>query len=537
MHLRALLTAPLLFLAACASRGPLPAQAPPPDVAQGEGSASNSPPPSGPPRAAGPFGTSHPTVFQVAAPDGRWVFACQAREDTNGDGKVEVRYGLHGDSYGDELEPYLFLEPGAGEHIDDLVTSDERGRWLVVSRAGSLRLIDTHSRTETELALAEPRGGEEEEDPRWLPPRASLSWDGRRVLFVRGKGQEATAVVRDLEDGSEKTVEHGPGVLGSARLDPKGEWVTFEVLTKDTDGDGRLTWPRPQTSLAPPRCRGPITSYGHYGWSGDFPTRRMRRVQGGPLLEEEDVLRPMGSLLLRRGEQGELFVESSEGQRTEWVPATCRGVILHVDAPREQLLVACTAKGGPAPLELHGAAVHQSLGLHVEPPEEDNLSARPTQLVEVSAPPPQEQQAAPPARSRYLVDLERRTVHPVAEGEVEHTVGARALLVQYVQGSEDERRRQLWLLDVASGEKTLLGELEGYGLELAGNIIYHSGLLIDMGAGRLLGRIEGEVLAIDTQGRILRPKSWQERGAPLGPLRWEVSAPERHRGREAPRGP
>jgi hypothetical protein len=208
-------------------------------------------PPTGLQRESGPIGTRHPILLQRAAEDGRWVIACQAREDTDGNGALEVRFGRHGDTYGDALFPYLFLEPGAGERLEDFLTTDPSGRYLVLVRDGSLLLLDTYTRTETELA---PPGAIPESTAPRAPLPVSFSRDGRRLLLVSLLGEEkrATALLVNLEDGSRREVPHGSGVLGQAVLDTDGRWVTFGVVTQDTNGDGQLTWPRAKTSLSVP---------------------------------------------------------------------------------------------------------------------------------------------------------------------------------------------------------------------------------------------------------------------------------------------
>src|SRR5262245_5245192 len=50
------------------------------------------------------IGTEHPYTVEVVTP--RFVILCQAREDTDKDGKTRVSMGLHGDTWGDQLVPY-----------------------------------------------------------------------------------------------------------------------------------------------------------------------------------------------------------------------------------------------------------------------------------------------------------------------------------------------------------------------------------------------------------------------------------------------
>lgn len=469
-------------------------------------------PPTGLQRKTGPIGTRHPLLFQRAAEDGRWAIVCQAREDTNRDGSVEVIFGRHGDTYGDALVPYLFLEPGEGERLDDFLTADPAGRYLVVVRGGSLRLLDTYTRTDTELA---PPGAIPESTAPSAPLPVSFSRDGRHLLLVSLSGPEKrpTAFLLDPRDGSRREVPHGPGVLGHARLDPDGRWVMFGVITQDTDGDGQLTWPQARTSLSSRYCRGPIMSYGHYGQEGDTPIWLLRRVDGGGLVPSEGVLHALGDALLRQGEQGEVFVEEASGQRTEWVPTGCGANVLHVDAAREQVLVACKERGNA--LELHGARVHQPLGLSVEDTGRPPSSGGPPRLFPVT---PVSTPGGASSTPQSVVDLETRTVHPV-RGEVQYTEGTRALVVRYA--GRDHSFRRLWWVDTQTGEQRKLGEQTGYGFAIAGSLVYSEGLLVDMSTGRLVGPVKGEVQALDTQGRVvLDPGGAAGRSLPLGPLQW-----------------
>ncbi|WP_375769627.1 hypothetical protein NR798_01725 [Archangium gephyra] len=469
-------------------------------------------PPTGLQRETGPIGTRDPILFQRAAKDGRWVIACQAREDTNGDGKRELHFGRHGDTFGDALAPYLFLEPGEGERLEDFLAADPTGRYLVVVRGGSLRLLDTYTRAEHELAPPEAI-------PESTAPTASLpvsfSRDGQRLLLVSLSGPEkrATAFLVDLRDGTRREVPHGPGLLGQAVLDPEGRWVWFGVVTQDTDGDGQLTWPRAQTSLASRYCRGPIMSFGTYGQEGDSASWLLRRVDAGPLVPREGVLQPLGDALLRQGEQGEVFVEQASGQRTEWVPASCRANVLHVDAEREQVLVACTAQGNA--LELHGARVHQPLGISSGYETRPPPSNGPLRLFPVM--PSSPEGGAPSASAQSVVDLETRTVHPM-RGEVQYTEGTRALVQRYA-GRKNQSRR-LWLMDTATGEQRELGEQTVYGVVAAGSFVYAEGLLVDMSTARLVRKVLDDVRAVDTQGRMVLNHFGLGRTVPRGPLQW-----------------
>lgn len=486
------------------------------------------------------YGTRHPFLLQGASPDGRWLIACQAREDTNDDGKVSIFAGMHGDTYGDDQAPYLFLGPGPGERIDTAVAAERSGRFLVVVRGTSLRLIDTHSRQERELTPLQPLN--REGDDATPAPVAHFSQDGRRLLYLRWESGKVVAVVRELDSGREQRVDAGPGELRRASFDPSGTWVLFQVLNEDTDQDGTLRWPTEITNLGQPPCMSRVVSYTMGGWKGDQPVTRMRRVEGGPLYEGGDLLQPVGPFMLRRGAQGELVAEDTAGQRTEWVPASCQGRVLHGDAERQLVVVACTASREHwDPVELHGASVHQALDLKVSAPYNDRLFGAPTRLVtlygvprDTVLPPPSKD--GPPVElmeQAFLVDLEQRTARAFP-GTVQATQGPWALLSERLRNEDTPQTPWDWnvrvsLVNGATGERTVLAQSKDSSELRAGALMLFAGVLVDLEHGRMLGRVSGptkSLLAIDSQGRGLRIRLMGDQNLvmgelPSGPVRWE----------------
>ncbi|MCP3136847.1 hypothetical protein [Pyxidicoccus xibeiensis] len=523
MNLRSLLFT--VLLSACASRGPVTLPEPPEAEQDAEAPVLDASP-------SGDYGTEHPFVLQGAAEDGRWLIGCQAREDTTGDGSIDVGFGHHGSLIGDALRPYLFLEPGPGIPIDEVLAEDPTGRYLALVRDGTLRLFDTNTREEQVLASGVPLDTESPQPP----ARAAFSGDGTRLLFLRPEGAKRVAVVRELAAGTERVLDAGGGLLGQALLDSSGQWAVFDVVAKDTDGDGKLTWPQERTTLASALCRGPVSSSSHYGWQGDMPVRRFRRVEGGLLREGDDILQPFGGGLLRRAPDRAILFEHADGRRESWVPADCNGEVLYADAQRQQLLVACAVLEPSWPLELHGAGVHQSLGWRVPAERERSRPwGRNVRLVAVKAFSSNQPKDVPVA-----IDLARRTVQPlpVASAEVELVAahGPRALLKEsYRPEGEDRWQRRIWLWNAETGEKVSVGEPGDYIQERAGDKVLYLGWLVDLRRGRVLGAVEGEPLAIDSRGRVLHARQFPERGipgarggmAPLGPVRWEpaVKAP------------
>lgn len=210
------------------------------------------------------IGTAHPLVVELAARDGSWIAICQARTDTDGDGEIAVNVGMHGDTWGDALRPYVVLGgAGEGEAVDVLVDWSLDDRWLAVVRGGKLALLDGARGTWTELAGADVR-----DDGVPLGPHRAASVAASRMTYFRG---DDTIVIRELPGGAEREVKVAGAKLWRVELHPAGDWARVYAMRKDTDGDGVVSWPSMRTSLSARGCRGPITSYSTGGWSGDTP--------------------------------------------------------------------------------------------------------------------------------------------------------------------------------------------------------------------------------------------------------------------------
>jgi hypothetical protein len=492
------------------------------------------------------IGTPHPFLFQEASPEGGWVYACQAREDTNGDGRLESRPLEEAPRRGDELVPYLFLGPGEGERIDLLLSASPSGRHVAIIREGAVRLLDTHARAEHVLFPLRLEGGGLLATP---APFVDFSPDGRRVLFVREEQGRAAVVLRELASGRERRLDWGRGELHQAMFDPSGEWVLFALRLPRSQDEGpapeepprieELRCSQPRWALFRPY---PDSTGLHKGW-------RLRRTDGtGPLVEGTDVLQPIGPWLLRRGKRGELYVQRPEGgRRVEWVPARCGARIAHVDVERRQLLAACAPQQAEEAVEQEGVLVGElvryglygergarRLPLQSEPALVGGFFDMPTRVV-MFGPSFIEGVEESADLPHALIDLERRTVRPLSPDlELRGSWGPHVLWTR-VEGVH--QRTQAWLLDVRTGRERRLGDLvEGpwaAGTLWAGHVWFHGGLLVDLRAGRVLGRAEGFVLAIDTRGRVLRPVAPPPENAgapglpalPLGPVRWVPGTP------------
>jgi hypothetical protein len=200
----------------------------------------------GTPSADGSIGTPHPIRVDEIADDGSWMIVCQARRDTDGDGKIAASYGMHGNVHGDELAPYLVFGSGAGSPIDALVARSGDGGWLVVQRGGALELIQAHTWQIVRLSDTDLR------DDQLVHPsqRAAVMTDnGRWLAYLRHHTSGDRVAIRELATGREREVAVD-GTPWRLWTDLTGRWLRVAVLPPGTD------WPVPSRWLPPPSPRG-----------------------------------------------------------------------------------------------------------------------------------------------------------------------------------------------------------------------------------------------------------------------------------------
>ena len=81
-------------------------------------------------------------IVEAVGANGRWAAVCQARKDTDGDGKIAVRYGPRGELAGDAMRSYFVLGGGKGEPIDAVAAHDRAGRYVVLETKKRLVFLD-----------------------------------------------------------------------------------------------------------------------------------------------------------------------------------------------------------------------------------------------------------------------------------------------------------------------------------------------------------------------------------------------------------
>ena len=467
------------------------------------------------------IGTAHPIRPLSASPDARWVALCEARKDTNKDGRISVGPGFNG-LYGDQMEAFLVLGAGPGLPIEDLVESDPTGRFAVILRKTKLVLLDTTTNREVDLSKL---GAYAKPDRAASGAYLGVSFDamGTHLSYVAVRKKQVVVVVRDLVGETEVTIDPGPGKLWSAIFAPTGSHLLVEALPPHADPKQAIKFPthRWPESFREPNC---ITRvYGDViNRTGDKPVTRIATTAGGTAVEVPGYINLLGDSTLRRDPSGALVLDDTTGAH-ELLPATCKGVVDGLDPAKQRVLAHCTARGAKAPLLLVSIGLAKDLGVAAGESTEDNDTAFGRHTFSTTR-----------DADDTIVDVEtgKRRVAPFNQ-RVLATLGDKTLV---------SRNERLIMID-GPGE-TDLGAIVGeYPKVLsAGTMRYIEPLVVDMATGKLIGiaperevplskrgtlvrKIGPSVLAVATSGQLLATYSLNPGSFPSGPLEWLMPVP------------
>lgn len=464
---------------------------------------------------ASAVGTSAPFFVLAAAPDGRWVVACQAREDTDGSGAVDARVLEDGTFAGDAPAPYLFRFGPTGDRFGEplaaLLASSHDGRWMAAQLPdGSVALIDSVASERRRLEDA--------------VPSASFDRHAKWLAYVKVVKGKRLAAVRELETGEEQLIDPGPGTLRAVRLDPDGEMLNLFLDAAEAPHPPPPPPPRkkkgppppPPAPPPPPRpsCPSPAERAAAVApLEKSAAVHRVLLLPDGRPIEVPGLVRTMGRAILRRGERGELLVQDAQGFEVEWVPQDCGPRLLQIDAGRELALVACDGAAAAADhawsdVEVHGTRVHKALGVEVPRGGPDIWHSRRPRLIEIPKvidPMGKQEHRLQPG----WVDLDRKVALPW-EGRILWSEGGRALVRAESGG--------LWLVDVdletsSQVEAPRPGKSPLVALPPFAAL---DGVVIDLREQAAVGQYPGLALALDRDGRVLvstDPRGW-------GPARW-----------------
>jgi hypothetical protein len=449
-----------------------------------------------------------PLSVEAVGRGGRWLVACTARADSDGNGRLEVKVGVGGALGGDALRPELFIGGRPAEAIDDLLGYDPTGRYVAIRRGKQVELVDVSASERVDLGKL---GFDDRDDTLPYRQHRALAFDPRGELFAYARTTpKRELVLRNLENGEERSVADLPGEPWRFAWDGTGDQLVVSAIVEDSTKNGRLDWPARLAKRPRLLCQGPIPRFGVSAENGDRPStylvaRDAERAEPAP-----EFAASFGRSWVARALDGALFVHRGKARRPV-ASAECGARILHADPARELFLVACTNAKNPAkaPVELLTPGSRQELGIAIQPALIDRWPEAPQRLLPLY-----------PGSDALLVDLERRVTHPLTPGDrVMATSGARALA---------RRGKRFVLFDADTRTETPLpGEVEKLaGLAVEGSFVAVGTLVFDLERATLLGRVKGRPLALTLAGEALVAEGGAAAAERLarGPLRWQAPA-------------
>ncbi len=426
------------------------------------------------------IGASAPTALMDAALDGSWVAICQARRDTNHDGRLEVLADGAG-TRGDAQAPYLVVGAGPGGELEDIVATDPTHRRLAIVRNGRVMIeqfalgpaIDL-----TALGAARP---------------VRFSPDGERVAYTLHRATGDMIGLYDIATGARRELVAGPGVVWWFYFDDGGGWLHVEVATPGTPLE-------PGERACTTRFRGDVIG-------PDVPVTSLVISIRGDRRSDEHVRATVGDALIEEAPDGALELVRGDAE-TELVPASCGSWVLATVPDDGSVYVACTKLGDPrAPVFEYGARGERALGVGV-----------------VGA------TTHAPETSRYLpdwLDDYRRAVIDLKTGRV--YPGTKDQFGIYF----DDHIALIWrtgqLVAIADSTERVLGAIErNQSPRRTGNLLFVAPLVVDVRTAKVVGVAppRAAVLALGADGRLLigRADPAHADAYPMGPLEWVSAA-------------
>lgn len=452
-----------------------------------------------------PFGDPGPLLVERASPDGRWLTLCQARRDSTGDGQVSVSVGPRGELRGDDIRRYL-LTPGEELAHEGLLGMDPRGRFALLMQHGALVLWDSQRRKSLDLSAL---GADSRLSAESFAELRSVAFDatGEHLLYTRSGDSGPRLVIRTLSDDTERAVDPGPGPIWRASFAPSGAFVVVEMISADSNKNGKADFPAPLLA-APRACSAGPGQFHAWSERGDKPELVLVPVTGGAPIHEPTLLMPVRDALLLRDDAGALILEKS-GKKRVLEPAACKGRIVHADAERELFIVGCVQpkRTGRVSLDLVTPGGRKTLDLELASVEYDRELSDGSRLV-----------ALYPGADSVLFDADKRDVSRLQPGDrVIATLGAHALI---------RRGNGLLSYDAETHtEQALPGVLDKYPEVLVSQpFVFVSPLLVQLDGASVVGQTPRRPLALSNSGQLLMSDSEpQSSGLTHGPLRWATA--------------
>ncbi len=449
-------------------------------------------------------------VLTAAAPARNWLVLCEARDDTDANGKIEVTVGAHGELAGDELVPYLIRDDGRETRISQFIGADPTGRHVAYRIDDKLWLEDTRADRRVDLSKL---GADLNDDAQSFMPHRAVSFGpyGLRIAYLRSGNDSNEVVLRDLRTGAQEGIEVGSQLIGRIAFERDGHFIRLDVVPRDSNGNGRVQWPFPPAEDKRGPCVGPVPSFNVWQWPGDDAETQLLDIATGQVKKPRGFVATLGSAIITREENTELWLEQANGERVRISSDKCNGRLLHADAENGSVFFGCSgAYGARRKLYARTRTRRMSLGFDVAAFELDtSFSGRPAWL------------ALYPRNDTVLVSTRDGTAHRLATET--------RVLATYEDTALTEHGGELSFvhLEDADGKGSLIEEALHQKRPKLAHLSSHDNyalvetLLFDLNTKRYVGKFEIFPLAVSQDGLGLVP----ERGGDANtlahaPVRW-----------------
>ena len=443
-------------------------------------------------------GIQSPIWVKAASPTGEWLVVCQAREDSNGDGRLAVSRNAAGQLEGDRSRPYLLRRSGRDEPLEAWLGSSPDGRWLALRQQGHSSIVDTLSERVINLESTDFDGRNDGLSHAHHRAVAFSPDSARIALILRSK---AIRVV-DLDSGKQRDYSVAPSRPWRVEFSTDAASLRVWLVTEDKNGNGRLDWPVPAEPSSA-ECLDDGQRFSTWLDYGDPVALRVIHFGRRRPLKHRHALGSLGEGIVARQNDGSLWLV--EGTRkTLLTDKDCGGTLLHVDPRRALALVVCSAVGVRAPVLLVGPGLRLELPIEVLASTVDYVGESTPRLIPLY-----------PGADAVLVDLELRKLHPLEAGDAVLTVRDSLALIR--------RDTRLLLLDVDRDSTIQLAEdLPDFSQILVTlPIVYVEPYLVDLSSRAVVGTSWGPIAALAQDGgRWVAHAPESQKSLAQGPLFW-----------------
>src|SRR5690606_36849394 len=123
-------------------------------------------------------------------------------------------------------------------------------------------------------------------------------------------------------------------------------FIRVDLVTRDSNGNGRVQWPYPEARGKRGPCPGPIPQFNVWQWPGDDASPHLFDIAAGQLRHVEGFVMTVGGGVITRKDNRELWLEQSNGESRRISSEKCGGRVLHVDAEQGAVLFGCAGAWG-----------------------------------------------------------------------------------------------------------------------------------------------------------------------------------------------